>query len=142
MDVETIDNEYSQLQQETQETVQTIQALATKLQAAPVAGGGDTREWLLDLKSIALQVQQEQMQMQMLLQAIHQYALNTVQQVQPVQQPQPTSMQGFQQSAPPPQQGGGLRRFFGGNFGQAIEQGAGMGVGFGVTNAVIGSIFD
>jgi hypothetical protein len=137
MDVQTVDNEYEQLQQEAQATVQAIQTLAGKLRTGGPAADTDVKEWLLDLKSIALQVQQEQLQMQSLLQAIHSYATNTVQQMQ---QAQPTPLAPVQPAAPG-QQGGGLGRFFGGNFGHAIESGAGMGVGFGISNAIIGSIF-
>ena len=142
MDVQTIDNEYQQLQQETQETIQAIQSLAGKLQPAAQTGDTNAKDMLLDLKAIALQVQQEQLQVQTLLQAIHAYAVNTMQPIQPIpaaytQQPAAYA----QQPAAPAQSGGGIGRFFGGNFGRSIEQGAGMGVGFGLTNAVIGSIF-
>jgi hypothetical protein len=143
VDVQTVDNEYQQLQQEQQETVQTIQALAGKLQTGTPAADTDVKEWLLDLKSIALQVQQEQLQMQTLLQAIHAYAANAVQQM-PQQQYQPAPVAYAQPAAPAQQQGGGgggLGRFFGGNFGHAMESGVGMGAGFGLSNAIIGSIF-
>ena len=139
VDVQTVDSEFQQLQQEAQETVQAIQALAGKLQTAGPVGDSDKKDWLLDLRSVALQVQQEQLQMQSLLQAIHAYAANTVQQMQ---QAQPTPMAFAQPAAPAQQEShGGIGRFFGGNFGHAMEQGAGMGVGFGVSNAIIGSIF-
>ena len=40
-------------------------------------------------------------------------------------------------------QGGGMmHRFLGGNFGQAVATGAGIGVGFGVTESLISSIFE
>jgi hypothetical protein len=35
-----------------------------------------------------------------------------------------------------------LSRFTGGNFGQAMTQGVGMGVGFGLADSVISSIFN
>lgn len=141
MDVQTVDNEYQQLQQEAQDTVQAIQSLAGKLQTGGPVADTDVKGWLLDLKSIALQVQQEQLQMQALLQAIHAYAANTVQQM-PQQQYQPAPVAYAQPAAPEQQQsGGGLGRFFGGNFGHAMESGVGMGAGFGLSNAIIGSIF-
>jgi hypothetical protein len=57
MDVQTIDGQYQQLQGQAQQTVQELKDLATKLQAAAQAGNQDAREWLLDLKSIALAIQ-------------------------------------------------------------------------------------
>jgi hypothetical protein len=54
MDVQTIDQEYQQLQTQAQGTTQEIRALADKLQNAAQGGNQDAREWLLDLKSIAL----------------------------------------------------------------------------------------
>ena len=54
MDVQTIDNQYAQLQQQSQSTVQALQTLGNKLQSA--AGNADTqaREWLRDLRERAL----------------------------------------------------------------------------------------
>ena len=54
MDIQTIDQNYQQLQQQSQQTIAAITELAQKLQAA--ANGGDTnaREWLLDLKGVTL----------------------------------------------------------------------------------------
>lgn len=122
MDVATIDSEYQQLEQETEQSGTALQTLAEKLQAAAAAGDTKATEWLSDLKAIALQVQQEQSQMQTLLQAIHQFARDNVQQT-PVQQP-----------------GGrpfGASGFLGGGFGRAMEAGA----GFGISNMLINSLF-
>jgi hypothetical protein len=140
VDVQTIDSQYDQLQRQTQGTVQAIQSLAGKLQPVADSGDNSAKELLLDLRAIALQVQQEQLQVQSLLQAIHAYALNVTQPAQALpSSPQPVYVQ--QPAMPAQQAGGGMHRFFGGNFGQAIEQGAGMGVGFGITNSIIDSIF-
>ena len=62
MDIQTIDQQYQQLQSQAQGTAQEITGLADKLQAAVQAGNQDAREWLLDLKSIALAIQAEQNQ--------------------------------------------------------------------------------
>lgn len=135
MDVQTIDNEYAQLKQEADQAGQQIQTLAQKLQPAADGGDANAKEWLLDLKSVALQVQQEQLQMQTLLQALHDFIVNNVDQ-QPVQQA-PQQQQYFQS----PQRGGGgmglLGNFMGGGFGQAMK----TGVGFGIGDALIGSLF-
>ncbi len=132
MDVQTIDTEYEQLEQEAQQTFQSVEALASKLQAAAQAGDANAKDWLLDLKSVALQVQQEQLQMQTLLQALHGFTVNTLQQ-QPV--PAPIEAAAPQPATAP--QGGMLQSFMGGGFGRAIE----MGAGFGVGNQIISSIF-
>ena len=142
MDVATIDQEYQQLQQESAALTQTIQDLATKLQAAGNAGDTQAKDWVLDLKGIALQIQQEQLQVQALLMALHDFVGNTLQ-----QQSQPI-MAAPVQAAPlqavpeqQPQHGGLFSRFTGGGFGQAMAQGAGMGVGFGLADSAINSIF-
>jgi hypothetical protein len=134
VDVATIDQEYQQLQQESQELTGAIQAFATKMQAATDVS--ESKDWLLDLKGIALQIQQEQMQMQMLLQALHAFAVNTI----PADQPAAPVAQ-LQQAPPEPARGGILSHFMGGGFGQAMVQGAGMGAGFGIADSVINSIF-
>ena len=137
MDVDTVDQEFQQLQQEAQQTTQAVQLLAGKLQTAGDAGNAQAKEWILDLKGIALQIQQEQLQVQALLQALHGFAVNNL------QPPPPASVQpeAQLQSAPPAQSGGVLSRFRGGNFGQAMTQGVGMGVGFGLADSMINSIF-
>jgi hypothetical protein len=135
MDVQAVDQEYAQLQQESAELTQAIQSFAGKLQTASDAGDAQAKEWILDFKSLVLQIQQEQLQMQALLQALHGFADNTLQQV-----PQAQALAPAQQ----PAQGGGglLSRFRGGGFGQAMTQGVGMGVGFGLADSMINSLFN
>ncbi len=135
MDVETIDREYSQLEQEAGETGQAIQALAQKMQAALQAGDANAKEWLLDLKGITLQVQQEQLQMQSVLQALHGFAVNTMQ----APAAQPASGQSAV-SAPGPGGSGPLQNFLGGGFGRAIEMGAGFGIGNSLINSIFGNL--
>lgn len=122
MDVATIDREYQQLEQEAEQSGTALKTLADKLQAGVSAGDAQATEWLGDLKAIALQVQQEQTQMQTLLEAIHQFAREDSQQA-PVQQ-----------SGGRPFGGTG---FLGGGFGRAME----MGAGFGISNMLINSLF-
>lgn len=133
MDVPTIDNEFQQLQVEAQQVAQTIQELAQKLQAASQGGDANAKEWLLDLKGIALQIQQEQLQTQSLLQALHGFTVNNLQEA-----PEAPA----QAVAPQPQGGGMLSHFLGGGFGQAMTTGIGMGAGFGLADSVINSIFN
>jgi hypothetical protein len=150
VDVETVDREYQQLEQEAQLVGQSIQAFAEKLQTAGDAGDANAKSWVLDLKGVALQIQQEQLQVQSLLQALHEFAVSSMQAqpaavgyaapaAVPVAQLQP---QAPAPAAPEPDQGGGmLHRFLGGNFGQAVATGAGIGAGFGITDSLISSIF-
>jgi hypothetical protein len=84
--IQTIDQNYQQLQQQSQQTVQAITSLAQKLQAAATNGDQQAGEWLLDLKEITLGFQQEQNQVTLLLQSIHQFVANQNQQQPPVYQ--------------------------------------------------------
>jgi hypothetical protein len=146
VDPETVDQNYAQLQQQGQQTAGLIQALAGKLQAAAAAGDSNAREWMLDLKEIALGVQQEEGQVSLLLQSIHSMVDNHVQAttVPPEYQQQPQYQQPqYQQpqyQQPQYQQGaggmGGLQRFLGGGFGRAIVTGAGFGIGDDLINKI------
>ena len=121
MDSQTIDQEYSQLQTEFQDVANTVQALAQKLQTAAQGGDQNARDWLLDLKQVALDVKDEQMQVNNLLQAIHQFVENENQQLA---QAPPQQMMQYQQRP-----GGMFGGFLGGGFGQAMKVGAGLGLG-------------
>jgi DNA repair exonuclease SbcCD ATPase subunit len=126
MDTQTIDQEYAQLQTEFQDVANTIQSLAQKLQTAAQGGDQNAREWLLDLKQVALDVKDEQMQVNNLLQAIHGFVENQNQQL--------AQMPAYQQAAPMQPQyqqpaGGMFGGFLNGGFGQAMKVGAGLGLG-------------
>lgn len=138
MDVQTIDRNYKQLESQSQQTIQALTALVEKLQAAAQAGDQNAREWMLDLKEVALGIKEEQNQVAALLQTIHEFVATQL-------QPPPTTGYSYQQvpstqvpyqPAPPQDQqpgypGGGatLQRFLGGGFGRAIAAGAGFGIG-------------
>jgi len=142
VDPETVDQSYAQLQQQGRQTAALIQALAGKLQAAATAGDTNAREWMLDLKEIALGVQQEEGQTSpLLLQSIHSMVDNHVQTAVPPQyqqtQYQPQNQQPQYQQPQYQQQGGGaLQRFLGGGFGRAIVTGAGFGIGDDLINKI------
>ncbi|HQT38277.1 MAG TPA: hypothetical protein PK231_02545 [Acidocella sp.] len=149
MDIQTIDTQYSQLQNQAQQTVQELKDLAAKLQAANQAGNQDAREWLLDLKSIALAIQAEQNQVSNLLQALHGFVENQQQALQqmpqqspwgqqPQQQPMPYPPQGGYGGGYPQQQGAGglLGGLFNSGFGRAIVTGAGFGIGDDIINKI------
>lgn len=138
MDIQTIDNTYAQLQQQSQQTVQLITALASKLQTAANNGDPNARDLLLDLKEITIGFQAEQNQVTLLLQAIHNYVANqSQQQAQAQQQPQQPVYQQPVYQQPVYQQpvyqqgygGGGFGGFLHGGFGQAIATGAGFAIG-------------
>jgi len=147
---ETIDNEYQKLEQEVEGTSQAIDAMAQKLKAAADAGDANAREWLLDLKSIALSLQQDHLQMQSLMQAMHDFVVEHLsdqpsaayggQPGQPAyQQPayqQPAYAPQPSYSVCPPGAGGTLSRFMSGAFGRAIMTGAGFGIGDDLINRI------
>lgn len=136
MDPQTVDQNYAQLQQQAQQTAAQIQMLAGKLQAA-AASDPNAREWMLDLKEIALGVQQEQGQVSLLLQSIHAMVNNHVQTVGQPQYQQPGYQQpGYQQPQYQQGSGGMLQQFLGGGFGRAIITGAGFGIGDDIINAI------
>jgi hypothetical protein len=139
MNPETVDTEFAKLQQEAQQAGQAVDAFAQKLQAAATAGDLNAREWLLDLKSIGLQIQGEQLQMQSLLQAIHDFTVNELSsppaQQYPVSQPVYASQPMY--SAQPAGAGGAFSRFLSGGFGRAIVTGAGFGIGDDIINRIL-----
>lgn len=144
MDVQTIDQQYQQLQGQSQQTAQALQLLGGKLQAAAQGGDQQAREWLLDLRELALAFRSEQDQVASLLQALHGFVANEAQmqsQMAPPQQ-QGWGQAGYPQSQPgyaPPQQqqnGGMLGGFLNSGFGRAIEMGAGFGIGDDLINKI------
>jgi len=156
VDPQTVDQSYAQLQQQAQQTAGLIQTLAGKLQAAAAAGDTNAREWMLDLKEVALGVQQEEGQVQLLLQSIHSMVENHVQSApQPEYQQAPYQQPQYQQPQYQPQyqqnqyqqnqyqqnqyqQGGGgmLQQFLGGGFGRAVASGVGFGIGDDLINKI------
>ncbi len=132
MDVQTIDQQYAQLQGQSQQTVQALQTLGNKLQAAAQGGDQQAREWMLDLRELALSFRSEQDQVSNLLQALHAYVANQSQ----IAAAPPTSGGQWgapsyppQQAVAPPQVGGMFGNFLQSGFGRAIETGAGFGIG-------------
>ncbi|MDA8050611.1 MAG: hypothetical protein M0002_11495 [Rhodospirillales bacterium] len=150
MDIQTIDQEYQQLQTQAQETIGEIKDLAGKLSAAAQGGNQDAKEWLLDLKSVALAIQAEQNQVGLLLQALHGFVANQAQAMiqAPAQQAGPW---GSPAQGPPPGSGypggfgagpvgggvgGMLGNFLNSGFGRALEMGAGFGIGSDLINQI------
>lgn len=133
MDVQTIDEQYSQLQTASQQVYQELKDLATKLQAESANGNPNAREWALDLKEIALAIQSQQQQTMSLLQAIHGFIANQNQAYgggypSPVQGSY--AQPGFVPGGLPMQpQQGGLGGFLQSGFGRSIVTGLGFGIG-------------
>ena len=140
MDTETIDQEYKQLQSEFEDAAKSVQEFAQKLQSAADGGDANAKEWLLDLKQIAIDIKDEQMQVNNLLLALHQFVANASQQAQqapqqPMPQQQPMGRGGFGMGG----MGGGggmFGGFLGGGFGRAMEMGAGIGLGEDLINSI------
>jgi hypothetical protein len=159
MDVQTIDQQYEQLQTQAQQTIQELRDLAGKLSTAAQGGNQDAKEWLLDLKSVALAIQAEQNQVGFLLQALHGFVANQGQALtqQPAQPgpwgsaPQGMSQAGMSQGGSYSggyggmPMGGGMGGGVGGMLGSFLNSGFGraleMGAGFGIGNDLINKIF-
>jgi hypothetical protein len=123
-----------------------MQALAAKLQTAAQSGDQNAREWMLDLREIALALQAEESQVGSLLQAMHGFAVNAMQQP-PV--PYPQTAPGYAPQAPAygqpgyPQPGYGvpqgtnpIQGFLSSGFGRAVEMGLGFGLGDDLMNKI------
>jgi hypothetical protein len=139
VDTETVDRQFSALQQQADQTASLIAALAGKLATAAAAGDLNAREWGLDLKEIALAIRDEQSSTTTLLQSIHALIDNhVVAAQQPAYYPPPANysqpQQTYQSPAPT---GGALQRFLGGRFGQAMVTGAGIGIGDDIVNSIL-----
>lgn len=140
MDIQTIDQQYAQLQTASQQLYQEIKELATKLQAEGANGNQNAREWTLDLKEIALAVQAQQQQTMNLLQAIHGFVANQSQNYNSGYQQPGYAQPGFFQQGSPVQQQGGVGGALGGflqsGFGRAVEMGLGWGLGEDLINKI------
>ena len=139
MDIQTIDQQYNQMQTASQQVMQEIKDLAAKLQAEQGNGNPNAREWLLDLKEVALAIQQQQQQTANLLQAIHGFVANQNQAYGQSGYPQSGYGQPMMGTPMQPQGGlgGALGGFLNSGFGRAVE----MGLGFGLGDDLINKIF-
>ncbi|MBU2769297.1 hypothetical protein HAP94_24850 [Acidithiobacillus ferrivorans] len=137
MDITTVEQQYDQLQQEAQGVSQSLQSLATKLKAAADSGNTDAREWLLDLRELAVNIQQEQQTAMAVMQAVHQAAQNELQGQDGQWQPSfpQTPNAGFVPQQP--QSGGFLNSLVHSGFGQAMMTGAGFGIGDDLINSIL-----
>lgn len=130
MDTVLIDQTYTRLQTQSQQTVQALQALGQKLQNAANAGDQQAREWLLDLRELALSFREEQAQVSDLLQALHS---GLSEQTLPTQTDNTPSPGAFA----PELRSGFLSSLMKSDFAHSIEAGAGFGIGNDVINKLL-----
>ncbi len=130
MDYQQAENQLAQVQQQTQMTVQKLQAFAQKLAAAaPDATTG--REWAMDLREIALAMQNQSQNATMLIQQMAQY----IQQLEMNLggQGNVAASRGWTNQ---PQAGAGS------GFLGSLVSGLGMGAGFAAADDIVSDIFN
>jgi hypothetical protein len=127
MDYSSAQNQVMQVEQQSQTLVQNIQTLAQKLKtAAPDEATG--REWSMDLREIAMSVQNENQMLANLVLQMGQYIQTLEAQLQT--HPAPTVQpRGWVSSG-------------GGGFLGNLTAGLGMGAGFGLAEDAINGIFN
>lgn len=123
-------NQIAQIEQQTQALAQQFQTLGQTLNShAPDPATG--KEWLLDLKQIAINVQSQNQQLVAMVNQMAEHMHNLEQQLDT--HPNPTMQaRGWGRSYAPR----------GGGFWGSVTSGLGMGAGFGIADALIGGIFN
>ena len=130
MDYQQAENQLTSVQQQTQTSLQKLQALAQKLTtAAPDPTTG--REWAMDLREVALAVQNQAQNTTTLVQQMAEYIRRLESDV--ATHPSPT-VQPTGWANQPPMSGGG---FLG-----SLTSGLGMGAGFAVADNLVGDLFN
>lgn len=129
MDFNSASTQLAQVQQQTQTVLQNFQTLAQKLQAgAPDATTG--REWAMDLREIALAVQNQNQNVSLILNQMAEYIRNLEQQL--ATHPAPTLQpQGWTS---------GLGS--GGGFMGTVTTGLGLGAGLAVGEDLVNGLFN
>lgn len=130
MDYQQAENQLASAQQQTQLSLQKLQALAQKLAAAapdPTTG----REWGMDLREVAMAVQNQAQNTTMLVQQMAQY----IHQLEDAMASHPN---------PPVQSAGWANQSqgAGGGFLGSLTSGLGMGAGFAVADDLVGDLFN
>lgn len=153
MDAQTIDQEFEKLKSEFRDVAKTVTSLSEKMQVAKAAGDANATDWLNDLKLIARDIDDEQLQAHTLLHVIHGFITNAAQaQAEPEGKP-PLFAPGeepAQQAQQPQRHGifggamgggmmsGGMMSGYGGSgFARSMEMGMGMSLGANL----LGSLF-
>ncbi|MCE5394292.1 MAG: hypothetical protein JJ693_06855 [Acidithiobacillus sp.] len=135
MDYQVFDQQYNQVAQATQNNLQSLQQVAQKVQAA-IPDNTTARELILDLRNVAMNIQSQQQNINMLLQQMGQRIQQLEMQLQQMGQPgmNPAAYQQRPWNTPAPGMGGG----FMGN----VMTGLGLGAGFAVAENVVDDIFN
>jgi len=138
MDLQTVEQLYTQLQGQSQQSAQALQTLGAKLQTAAQSGDQQAREWSLDLRELALSFQAEQNQVANLLQSLHGMMVNQAQQMpqQTYNTPDYTQQQAPLAPQQQQQQGGFFNNFLNSGFARSVEAGAGFGIGDDIINKI------
>ena len=127
MDYSNAQNQVVQIEQQSQNLLQNIQTLTQKLKAgAPDEATG--REWAMDLREIAMTVQNQNQMLAMLVSQMGQYIQTLEAQLQ--SHPNPTV------------QPRGWAASGGGGFLGNLTAGLGLGAGFGLAEDAINGIFN
>lgn len=130
MDYASAENQIVQVEQQSQTTLQNMQALAQKLRsAAPDETTG--REWAMDLREIAMSVQQQNQSVVTMVNQMAEYIHTLEGQLQ--SHPNPTVQ---------PRGWAGGSAMSGGGFWGNVTSGLGMGAGFAVASDVVGDLFN
>ena len=131
MDYQQAENQLTVVQQQNQATLQKLQALVQKFAAAapdPTTG----REWTMDLREIAMMMQNQAQNTTTLIQQMAQY----IQQLEGTLATHPNApMQPTGWANQSPQASGG-------GFMGSLMSGLGMGAGFAVADDVVGDLFN
>ncbi|MHB8254202.1 MAG: hypothetical protein ACYDEV_11005 [Acidiferrobacter sp.] len=130
MDYQQAENQLATVQQQTQTSLQKLQTLAQKLTAAapdPTTG----REWAMDLREVALAVQNQAQNTTMLVQQMAEYIRRLEGDI--ASHPSPTVQ---------PTGWANQARAGGGGFLSSLTSGLGMGAGFAVADDLVGDLFN
>lgn len=130
MDYQTAESQAMQLQNQANQVGQQLRQMADKLQAK-ITDPALARELMLDLREVAIAVQQQNQSALMIIQQMAQYIHMLESNLQ--MQPQPTFQPRGWATQPYPTMGGG----FMGN----LATGFGLGAGFGLGEDLVNDIF-
>lgn len=135
MDYSMLDQQYNQLQQQTQNNLQALQQVAGRVSAmAPDNMTG--REISMELRGLAMNLQQQQQNVGMMLQQMAQH----------IQQLEMQMQQSLGQSGVNPNMGqrpwNAPMQGMGGGFLGNVMTGLGLGAGFAVADNIVDDIFD
>ena len=130
MDYASAENQIVQVEQQGRTTLQKMQALAQKLRSS-ATDETTGREQAMDLREIALSIQQQNQSVVALVDQMAEYIKTLEGQLQ--SHPNPTMQ---------PRGWGNRPSMSGGGFWGSITSGLGMGAGFAVADDVVGGLFN